>query len=86
MSNQREIQRRQIVGALSDRIILAYKEGGSVKFLARATPLLEPLILGYLSSFSSHRLKQEIDIDLIQRACKFLDTNLISQNFTAKLR
>lgn len=57
MSNQREIQRRQIVGALSDRIILAYKEGGNVKFLARATPLLEPLILGYLSALSSHRLK-----------------------------
>jgi hypothetical protein len=71
-----------IVGALSDRVLLC--EGS--RFIVRAVPLLEPLLLGYLASFSSAKAKQEIDISLVQRACKYIETNQISQNLTRKLR
>ena len=49
-------------------------------------PLLEPLLLGYLATISTTRLKTELDVDLVMRACRFLDTNQISQNLTNKLR
>ena len=50
-----------IVGALSDRVLLCQ---GS-RFLVRAVPLLEPILLGYLSSFSSSKVRQELDISLV---------------------
>lgn len=49
-----------------------------IKFAARNIQLLEPLLLGYLATLSHSRLKSELDVDLVQRACRFLDTNQIS--------
>ena len=54
--------------------------------MVRAIPLLEPLLLGYLSTISQTKIKQELDIDLVQRACRYLDTNLISPALPRKLR
>jgi len=56
-----------------------------IKFIARSIALLEPLLLGYLATISPTKLKAELDVDLVQRACKFLDTNQISQNLPMKL-
>ena len=93
LSNAKSIQRRQIVGALSDRVLLAYNgqsaEGDGktqITFTVRAIPLLEPLLLGYLSSISQTKIKQELDVNLVQRACRYLDTNLISPALPRKLR
>lgn len=48
--------------------------------------MLEPLLLGYLSTISQAKIKQELDVDLVQRACRYLDTNLISPALPRKLR
>lgn len=56
-----------------------------IRFVARNIQLLEPLLLGYLATLSQSKLKAELDVDLVQRACRFLDTNQISQNLPLKL-
>ena len=57
-------KQRTIVGALSDRILLA--EGGKEpRFIVRGTPMLEPLLLGYLATISSAKSRQDMDIELV---------------------
>ena len=77
---------RSIVGALSDRVMIAVKEEGSqVRFIIRQTNLLEPLLLGHLATISQGRIKSDADLDLVRRACLHLDTNQVSHTLSSKL-
>lgn len=80
--NCQKSEKRTIVGALTDRVMLATKN----RFIIRAAPLLEPLLLGYFSTISASKLKTELNVELVMRACKFVDTNQISSKLTKKLQ
>ena len=47
--------------------------------------MLEPLLLGYLSSIPQKGVGS-LDIELVQKCCKFLDTQQISPNLMNKLK
>ena len=67
-----QTQRYSLIGALSDRILLATQDKSKpsgVRFLVRPVSLLEPLLLGYLSSISQSKIQQELDRDLVKQAC-----------------
>ena len=65
-----------VVKALADRVIFAsQKLGGPVKLMSRPILMLEPILLGYLSSTSIGKA----DVASVQNCLKYLDTVSITQ-------
>jgi len=65
-------------GALSDRVLFATEDKSqatNVRFNVKAISMLEPLLLGYLSSLSQSKLYQDLDRILVQRCLTYLDSN-----------
>ena len=66
--------------------MIAVKEDAySVRFIIRQTNLLEPLLLGHLATISQGKIKSDVDLDLVRRACLHLDTNQVSHTLSSKL-
>ena len=65
-----------LVKALSDRLIFVQKQvGKETQFITRPLFMLQPLLLGYLSS-KNHT---NVDTKAVQSCLRYLDTNAMSQ-------
>ena len=64
-----------VVKALTDRVILASQTlSGHVEFVSRPIMMLEPILLGYLTSTALGKA----DVTSVQSCLKFIDTVAIS--------
>lgn len=66
-----------ILGALSDRLTLLTATGS---LLTKSVPLLEPLLLGYLTSTAPP------DLQIVRRCLQYLDTQCFSPSLLAALQ